>query len=167
MSVVDMSPVDPSDVIFGEGDKAASSKPKFRSSARKRKSEDDAAAPVAKKSKQPSAEENTEAAEENTESAEETMESAEENTESAEETTESAEETTESADENTEVYVRLGNQKRASIGSFKGHTYVDIRRYFGLDEKPTKQGITLNKAQWEILKANFGKIDRLLAEATK
>ncbi|KAF4584758.1 hypothetical protein EYR38_001989 [Pleurotus pulmonarius] len=108
---------------------AASSKPKTHSSARKRKSEYDAAA---KKSKQPSAEENTE-----------------------------------SAEENTKLYMCLGGQKRASIGTFKGHTYVDTRKYYGLDEKPTKQGITLNKAQWEILKVNFGKIDRLLAEATK
>ncbi|KAF9501490.1 PC4-domain-containing protein [Pleurotus eryngii] len=68
-----------------------------------------------------------------------------------------------------QVYIQLGKQKRAGITTFKGSTYVDIREYYGPadDEKPGKKGIALNKDQWEVLKANFDKIDRLLAEVTE
>ncbi|KAG9221115.1 hypothetical protein CCMSSC00406_0005446 [Pleurotus cornucopiae] len=68
-----------------------------------------------------------------------------------------------------QVYIHLGKQKRVGIMTFKGSTYVDIREYYGPvdDEKPGKKGIALTKDQWEVLKANFDKIDRLLAEVTE
>ncbi|KAF4563307.1 hypothetical protein EYR40_006975 [Pleurotus pulmonarius] len=68
-----------------------------------------------------------------------------------------------------QAYIHLGKQKRAGITTFKGSTYVDIREYYGPpdDEKPGKKGIALNKDQWEVLKANFDKIDCLLAKVTE
>ena len=42
----------------------------------------------------------------------------------------------------------IGRGFIASVKSYKGFVYVDIRHYYGNDQKPGIPGITLNKAQW-------------------
>ncbi|EPQ57524.1 PC4-domain-containing protein [Gloeophyllum trabeum ATCC 11539] len=62
-----------------------------------------------------------------------------------------------------EQYVDLGKKKRATVRSFKGQVYVDIREFYGEDgdEKPGKKGVSLNLEQWETLKKSIETIDRL------
>ncbi|KIJ61311.1 hypothetical protein HYDPIDRAFT_96877, partial [Hydnomerulius pinastri MD-312] len=68
-----------------------------------------------------------------------------------------------------EKYVDLGKKKRASVRSFKGQTFVDIREFYGADgdEKPGKKGISLSLDQWETLKKSASTIDALFAEQGK
>ncbi|KAH7888737.1 transcriptional Coactivator p15-domain-containing protein [Phlebopus sp. FC_14] len=68
-----------------------------------------------------------------------------------------------------ERYVDLGIQKRATVRSFKGKIFVDIREYFGPDgdEKPGKKGISLNPEQWEALKQSASTIDSFFADHPK
>ncbi|KDQ53503.1 hypothetical protein JAAARDRAFT_96238, partial [Jaapia argillacea MUCL 33604] len=63
-------------------------------------------------------------------------------------------------------YVDLGKKKRATVRSFKGNTFVDIREFFGEegDQKPGKKGISLSYDQWQNLKKSAGAIDRLFGE---
>ena len=42
----------------------------------------------------------------------------------------------------------IGRGFIASVKSYKGYEYVDIRHYYGKEQKPGIPGITLNKAQW-------------------
>lgn len=65
-----------------------------------------------------------------------------------------------------ERYVDLGKKKRATVRTFKGKVFLDIREYFGPDndEKPGKKGISLQHEQWDILKSNISAIDSFFAE---
>jgi len=68
-----------------------------------------------------------------------------------------------------EKYVELGKKKRASVRSFKGQVYLDIREFYGTDgdEKPGKKGISLAMEQWESLKRSISVIDASFAELGK
>lgn len=63
-------------------------------------------------------------------------------------------------------YVDLGKKKRATVRTFKGKVFLDIREYFGPDndEKPGKKGISLHLEQWDTLKSNISAIDSFFAE---
>ncbi|KAL4073964.1 transcriptional Coactivator p15-domain-containing protein [Scleroderma yunnanense] len=65
-----------------------------------------------------------------------------------------------------EKYVDLGKKRRATVRTFKGKVFLDIREYFGPDddEKPGKKGISLALEQWDILKSNISAIDSFFAE---
>ncbi|KAG9316563.1 transcriptional Coactivator p15-domain-containing protein [Chiua virens] len=62
-------------------------------------------------------------------------------------------------------YVDLGKNKHASVRSFKGAVFLDIREFY--DGKPGKKGITLSNEQWEILKQGVSTIDSSFAECAK
>ncbi|EJD02953.1 PC4-domain-containing protein [Fomitiporia mediterranea MF3/22] len=63
-----------------------------------------------------------------------------------------------------EKYIDLGKRRRATVRSFKGVPYIDIREFFGDEDdlKPGKKGISLTKEQWSELKANMNTIDTLI-----
>lgn len=52
-------------------------------------------------------------------------------------------------DEDGEKYIDLGKKKRATVRSFKGTKYVDLREFYdaGGQEKPGKKGISLTVEQ--------------------
>ena len=56
----------------------------------------------------------------------------------------------------------LGNNKRATINTFKNQTYVNLREYYEKDGETlaTKKGITLNQSQWEEFKKIIEDIDK-------
>ncbi|KAJ3855491.1 transcriptional Coactivator p15-domain-containing protein, partial [Lentinula lateritia] len=63
-------------------------------------------------------------------------------------------------------YIDLGKKKRATVRSFKGSTFVDIREFYGDTEesmKPGKKGISLAPDQWEVLRSSASAIDELFA----
>ncbi|KAJ3803037.1 transcriptional Coactivator p15-domain-containing protein [Lentinula aff. detonsa] len=67
-------------------------------------------------------------------------------------------------------YINLGKKKRATVRSFKGSTFVDIREFYGDSEesmKPGKKGISLTPEQWEVLKNGATIIDELFAAEQK
>ncbi|KAJ4002062.1 transcriptional Coactivator p15-domain-containing protein [Lentinula boryana] len=67
-------------------------------------------------------------------------------------------------------YIDLGKKKRATVRSFKGSTFVDIREFYGDSEesmKPGKKGISLTPEQWEVLKNGATIIDELFAAEQK
>ncbi|KAF9071748.1 transcriptional Coactivator p15-domain-containing protein [Rhodocollybia butyracea] len=66
-------------------------------------------------------------------------------------------------------YIDLGKKKRATVRSFKGSTFVDIREYYGdeSDLKPGKKGISLTIDQWNTLKAGMSGIDELFEVQNK
>lgn len=51
-------------------------------------------------------------------------------------------------------YIDLGKKKRATVRSYKGNVFVDIREFYGADgdEKPGKKGVSLNLDQVRILR---------------
>ncbi|KIL00691.1 hypothetical protein PAXRUDRAFT_29602 [Paxillus rubicundulus Ve08.2h10] len=63
-------------------------------------------------------------------------------------------------------YVDLGRKRRATVRSFKGQVFVDIREFYGADgdEKPGKKGISLTFEQFGALKRSVSTIDSLFAE---
>ncbi|RPD53971.1 PC4-domain-containing protein [Lentinus tigrinus ALCF2SS1-6] len=71
--------------------------------------------------------------------------------------------------ERGERYVDLGKKKRATVTTFKGGLYLDVREFWGDegDFKPGKKGIMLNKEQWETLKKSSDVIDLFFAKAKK
>ncbi|GMS93686.1 hypothetical protein PENTCL1PPCAC_15861 [Pristionchus entomophagus] len=65
--------------------------------------------------------------------------------------------------------IEIGKMKFATVRSFKGQTYVDIREYY-MDKssgemKPGKKGISLNPEQYANFKKAIGDIDKKLAKA--
>ncbi|KAJ3859685.1 RNA polymerase II transcriptional coactivator [Lentinula novae-zelandiae] len=67
-------------------------------------------------------------------------------------------------------YIDLGKKKRATVRSFKGSTFVDIREFYGDTEqsmKPGKKGISLALDQWEVLRSSASAIDELFAVEQK
>jgi hypothetical protein len=58
----------------------------------------------------------------------------------------------------------LSKNKRVSVSTFKGTTYVNLREYFEKDGKtlPTKKGITLNLDAWNNLKKLIADINATL-----
>ncbi|KAK7472587.1 hypothetical protein VKT23_000700 [Stygiomarasmius scandens] len=60
-------------------------------------------------------------------------------------------------------YIDLGKKKRATVRSFKGKVFLDIREFYGNDgdEKPGKKGISLSSEQWQTLKDGMSVIDDL------
>ncbi|KAJ3724515.1 transcriptional Coactivator p15-domain-containing protein [Lentinula raphanica] len=67
-------------------------------------------------------------------------------------------------------FISLGKNRRATVRSFKGSTFVDIREFYGDSEesmKPGKKGITLTPDQWEVLKSGISIIDELFAAEQK
>ncbi|KAI0744868.1 transcriptional Coactivator p15-domain-containing protein [Earliella scabrosa] len=65
-----------------------------------------------------------------------------------------------------ERYVDLGKKRRATVNTFKGGKYLDIREFYGdeSDLKPGKKGISLNQEQWETLKKSSDVIDSFFAK---
>ncbi|OCH84898.1 PC4-domain-containing protein [Obba rivulosa] len=68
-----------------------------------------------------------------------------------------------------EKYLDLGNRRRATVRNFKGHVYLDIRKFFldGDIEKPGQKGIMLSQDQWEAMKKGADTIDELFANVKK
>ncbi|KAI0708196.1 RNA polymerase II transcriptional coactivator, partial [Cerioporus squamosus] len=68
-----------------------------------------------------------------------------------------------------ERYVDLGKKRRATVTTFKGTAYVDVREFYGDegDLKPGKKGIMLSQDQWETLKKSTDVIDSLFAKVKK
>ncbi|KAJ7218036.1 transcriptional Coactivator p15-domain-containing protein [Mycena pura] len=70
-----------------------------------------------------------------------------------------------------EKFIDLGKNKRATVRSFKGTTYVDIREFYaekGSGElKPGKKGISLAVDQWEELIRVADTLDELIAGVEK
>ncbi|KAJ4483400.1 transcriptional Coactivator p15-domain-containing protein [Lentinula aciculospora] len=67
-------------------------------------------------------------------------------------------------------YIDLGKMKRATVRSFKGSTFVDIREFYGDSAesmKPGKKGISLTPEQWEVLKNGASVIDELFTVEQK
>ncbi|KAJ3914654.1 transcriptional Coactivator p15-domain-containing protein [Lentinula edodes] len=67
-------------------------------------------------------------------------------------------------------YIDLGKKKRATVRSFKGSTFVDIREFYGDTEqsmKPGKKGVSLALDQWEVLRSSASAIDELFAAEQK
>ncbi|KAL6310319.1 transcriptional Coactivator p15-domain-containing protein [Sparassis latifolia] len=66
-------------------------------------------------------------------------------------------------------FIDLGKKRRATVRTFKGTIFLDIREYYGQegDEQPGKKGVTLQQEQWESLKNNGDSIDALFARANK
>jgi hypothetical protein len=64
--------------------------------------------------------------------------------------------------ENGERYIAIAKNKRISITSFKGKSYVNIREYYEKDGKmlPSKKGIALDDIAWRILRENMEAIDQ-------
>lgn len=62
-------------------------------------------------------------------------------------------------------YWCLSNNKRVSVGSFKGKVNVNLREYFEKDGDwfPTKKGLTLSLEQWEYLKQLVQDIDKSIS----
>ncbi|KAI8612466.1 transcriptional Coactivator p15-domain-containing protein [Chytriomyces sp. MP71] len=64
--------------------------------------------------------------------------------------------------DNSAKLFQLSNKKRARLSEFKGHKYADIREYYeekGSGEwKPTKKGVTLNKAELQELQKVIGEL---------
>ncbi|GMS91906.1 hypothetical protein PENTCL1PPCAC_14081 [Pristionchus entomophagus] len=65
--------------------------------------------------------------------------------------------------------IEIGKMKFATVRSFKGQTYVDIREYY-MDKtsgemRPGKKGISLNVEQYDNFKKAIGDIDKKLAKA--
>jgi hypothetical protein len=60
----------------------------------------------------------------------------------------------------------LGKLKRVSVSDFRGMTLIDIREYYleksSGEFKPGKKGIALTLDQWEHLKKNIERIDKLV-----
>ncbi|KAG6336037.1 hypothetical protein ID866_3053 [Astraeus odoratus] len=68
-----------------------------------------------------------------------------------------------------EKYLDLGKKKRATVRTFKGKVFLDIREFFGPDndEKPGKKGISLSQEQWNVLKNGVSVIDSFFTEQQK
>ncbi|KAF8893308.1 transcriptional Coactivator p15-domain-containing protein [Infundibulicybe gibba] len=64
-----------------------------------------------------------------------------------------------------EKFVDLGKKKRATVRSFKGNVFVDIREFYETngETKPGKKGISLSQDQWKVLKKHMLTIDALFA----
>lgn len=62
-----------------------------------------------------------------------------------------------------EQYVDLGRNRRVTVNVFKGIPLIDIREYFGKDQKPGKKGISLKLEEWQALKLNMDAIDGILS----
>ncbi|KAI0737624.1 transcriptional Coactivator p15-domain-containing protein [Daedaleopsis nitida] len=64
-----------------------------------------------------------------------------------------------------EKYIDLGKNRRATVNTFKGGKFVDIREFYGDDSdlKPGKKGISLSQEQWETLKSSADVIDSFFA----
>ncbi|GMT22627.1 hypothetical protein PFISCL1PPCAC_13924 [Pristionchus fissidentatus] len=65
--------------------------------------------------------------------------------------------------------IEIGKMKFASVSSFKGQTYVDIREFY-MDKssgemKPGKKGISLNREQYANFKKIMAEIDEKLEKA--
>ncbi|PCH43594.1 PC4-domain-containing protein [Wolfiporia cocos MD-104 SS10] len=73
------------------------------------------------------------------------------------------------ANDEGEKYIDLGKKRRATVRSFKGTVFLDIREYYGAegDEKPGKKGISLSLEQWQSLKNASDAIDTLFKKMTK
>jgi len=71
--------------------------------------------------------------------------------------------------EEGDKYVDLGKRKRATVRTFKGSTFVDIREYYesGGAEKPGKKGISLSLEQWKCLRRSVEAIDTLFSQIAK
>ncbi|RDX47078.1 RNA polymerase II transcriptional coactivator, partial [Lentinus brumalis] len=71
--------------------------------------------------------------------------------------------------ERGEKFVDLGKKRRATVTTFKGAVYVDVREFWGDDGdlKPGKKGIMLGKDQWDALKKSVEVIDSLVSKAKK
>ncbi|KAI0092980.1 transcriptional Coactivator p15-domain-containing protein [Irpex rosettiformis] len=73
-------------------------------------------------------------------------------------------------DESGNKYIELGKKRRATVSSFKGTVYLNIREFYdagGGDFRPGKKGISLSTEQWTILKDNAETIDALFKKAKK
>ncbi|KAJ3575125.1 hypothetical protein NP233_g1306 [Leucocoprinus birnbaumii] len=64
-------------------------------------------------------------------------------------------------------YIDLGKKKRATVRAYKEIPLLDIREFYGPDEKPGKKGISLTIEQWQVLRANADSIDELFSNLTK
>ncbi|KZT10977.1 PC4-domain-containing protein [Laetiporus sulphureus 93-53] len=73
------------------------------------------------------------------------------------------------ANDEGEKYIDLGKKRRATVSTFKGLIFLDIREYFGpeCDEKPGKKGVTLQWEQWEKLKNSSEAIDKLFTQVKR
>ncbi|KAH9949005.1 transcriptional Coactivator p15-domain-containing protein [Amylocystis lapponica] len=71
--------------------------------------------------------------------------------------------------EEGEKYIDLGKKRRATVRSFKGTVFLDVREFYGNDNdlKPGKKGISLQLEQWENLKNSADAIDQLFAKSKK
>lgn len=60
----------------------------------------------------------------------------------------------------------LSKNRRVTVRSFKGKTYVDIREFFQKDDgwAPGKKGISLTPEQWEKLLENVDAIKDAIKE---
>ncbi|KAI0768418.1 transcriptional Coactivator p15-domain-containing protein [Irpex lacteus] len=73
-------------------------------------------------------------------------------------------------DETGNKYLELGKKRRATVSSFKGAVFLNIREYYDAgsgDLRPGKKGISLSAEQWNVLKDNAEIIDTLFAKAKK
>jgi len=72
-------------------------------------------------------------------------------------------------DASGDKYIDLGKKRRATVRSFKGTTYLDIREYYdaGGEERPGKKGISLSTEQWSALKENAEIIDVMFSKSKK
>lgn len=60
----------------------------------------------------------------------------------------------------------LSNNRRVTVRSFRGKTYVDIREFYEKDGDwgPTKKGISLSPEQWKTLLENVDGINEAIKE---
>ncbi|KAH9917880.1 transcriptional Coactivator p15-domain-containing protein [Epithele typhae] len=68
-----------------------------------------------------------------------------------------------------ERYIELSKKRRATVTTFKGGKFLDIREYYGDEDdlKPGKKGISINREQWETLKKGAAAIDAFFAKLNK
>ena len=59
--------------------------------------------------------------------------------------------------------IDLGMEKRIAVRMYKGHILIDIREMYQKDgeKKPGKKGIALNLQQYNTIKKNTNKINKL------
>lgn len=69
--------------------------------------------------------------------------------------------------DNEEEMISLAKMRFASVSTFHGKTFVNIREYYDKDGemRPGKKGISLSPDQWEKLKAAIPILDKRLKKA--
>lgn len=69
--------------------------------------------------------------------------------------------------EESRAFVDLGSKRRVTVSKFHGNVLIDIRQFYEKhgDMAPGNKGLSLSLQQWESLKRNVERIDKMIEQA--